>query len=426
MACRRVRRALVIAGLVVVVLALGLAIAVPLVLPVVRFPRPGGPHEVGTVSRYWIDPARAEIFTPDPADWRELMVQVWYPAELGSSPQRAPYLVDAARVTAGLSRVFGAPALAFRGLRDAVTNAVEGAPVASAKSRYPVLVHLEGLGGFRQVSTFQVEELVSHGYVVVALDQPFTSVSVTFPDGRAVDMSSVEEVRPLVRQSYLPAEPAPVLHGQTLDHGIIPFLGEDVSFVLDRLEELDGDGTADPLAGRLDLTRVGLVGTSLGGLVAAEASRIDSRVRATLIMDAAVPLQTAAAGLDQPTMWLTRPAYTMRNERARTGGWSEVEIAAHHSTMRATFEGLRAPGYFVQVPDISHLDFTDVPSWSPAFRWLRVTGPRDGEYAHRVINDYSLNFFDRHLKGKEGSLLDGPSATHPDVTIDLHHPSINP
>ena len=139
-------------------------------------------------------------------------------------------------------------------------------------------------------------------------------------------------------------------------------------------------------------------------------------------MDAPVPLQTVAAGLNQPTMWLTRPPDTMRLERERIGGWSEAEIKAHHVTMRATFESLRAPGYFVEVPDDSHLDFTDVPSWSPAFRWLRVTGPRDGKYAHRVINDYSLNFFDRHLLGKPGSLLDVPSTTYPDVTIDRHHP----
>jgi dienelactone hydrolase len=419
----RWRKALAVASVVLGFTAVGVAVATPLVLPVVRFPRPRGPYQVGTVSHHWTDPARAEIFTSDPTDRRELMVQIWYPAEVDSpAPQRAAYLADPDVVTDGLSRLFGIPALAFRGLRHAETNAVEGAAVASAESRYPVLVLLEGLGGFRQANTFQVEELVSHGYVVVALDQPFTSASVAFPDGRVVDMSSVEEMRPLARQSYLPAEPAPVLHGQTLEHGIIPFLGEDVSFVLDRLEALDGDGAADPLSGRLDLSRVGLIGMSLGGIVAGEASRTDPRVKATLVMDAPMPLQTVAAGLDQPTMWLTRPADTMRLERERAGGWPEEEITAHHSTMRATFESLRAPGYFVQVPDISHVDFTDLPSWSPAFRWLRICRPRDGEYAHRVINDYSLSFFDRHLRGMPGSLLDGPSATYPDVTIEVHHP----
>jgi alpha-beta hydrolase superfamily lysophospholipase len=47
-----------------------------------------------------------------------------------------------------------------------------------------VLLFLEGATGFRQMNTFQVEELVSHGYVVAAIDQPGAAAAVVFPDGR--------------------------------------------------------------------------------------------------------------------------------------------------------------------------------------------------------------------------------------------------
>ena len=47
--------------------------------------------------------------------------------------------------------------------------------MADDEPSYPVLIFLEGLGAFRQMSTFQVEELVSHGYIVVAIDQPYTA-----------------------------------------------------------------------------------------------------------------------------------------------------------------------------------------------------------------------------------------------------------
>jgi hypothetical protein len=36
------------------------------------------------------------------------------------------------------------------------------------------------------MNTFQVEELVSHGYIIVAIDQPYAAASVVFPDGRQV------------------------------------------------------------------------------------------------------------------------------------------------------------------------------------------------------------------------------------------------
>jgi hypothetical protein len=44
---------------------------------VFRFPRPSGPYAIGTVSYHWVDGARPEVFTADPNDHRDLMVQVW-------------------------------------------------------------------------------------------------------------------------------------------------------------------------------------------------------------------------------------------------------------------------------------------------------------------------------------------------------------
>ena len=54
------------------------------------------PHATGTLTYHWVDASRAEIFTADPNARRELMVQVWYPADAVPSPTRAPYLPEAA------------------------------------------------------------------------------------------------------------------------------------------------------------------------------------------------------------------------------------------------------------------------------------------------------------------------------------------
>jgi len=60
------------------------------VLPVFRFPQPGGPYDIGTVTYHWIDTSRPEIFTSDLAARRELMVQIWYPARADPAFPRAP------------------------------------------------------------------------------------------------------------------------------------------------------------------------------------------------------------------------------------------------------------------------------------------------------------------------------------------------
>ena len=404
-------------------LGLLVSVALPTLLPVFRFPQPSGPYAIGTTTYHWVDAERREIFAADPQARRELMAQIWYPAKADPVAPRAPYSQDVAALTSAFARLHRKPEFLFGNVQYATTHAIPSAPVADGEPRYPVLLFLEGVTGFRQMNTFQVEELVSHGYIVVALDQPYTAAAVVFPDGRQAAGLSVEQLQPLIRASYIPAEQAPVLHGKAVEGGsIIPYLAQDVVFALDRLTALD---RADPhgiLTGRLDLQRVGTFGVSLGGIVGGEACRLEPRVRACLVMDAPMSTDVVRAGLKQPSMWITRDAETMRLERQRAGGWPEAEILAHRTTMRAVFERLPGDGYFVQVPEMFHSNLTDIPSWSPLWPVLGVAGPIDVRRAHGIINAYSLAFFDRHLQDQPATRFDGPIAHFPEVRFETRQP----
>src|SRR5829696_592349 len=314
------------------ILGLVVSIVLPIMLPVFFFFKQKTAYEIGTLTYHWVDADRPEVFTADPDDRRELMVQVWYPAKGDPSSPRAPYIQDADAVTSAFARLFDVPEFLLGNLKHVTTNAIPSAPVAAPMADdepgYPVLIYLEGQGAFRQMNTFLVEELVSHGYVVVAIDQPYTATDVVFPDGRQVEGLPTERTKPLARQSYLPAERAPTLNGRTFQEGIVPYLAQDVSFALDRLAVLN---QADPngiLTGRLDLQRAGTFGPSLGGLVGGEACRLEPRLRACLFLDAPMPTDVVEEGLQQPAMWITRDADAMRLERRKAGGWPEAEIHA--------------------------------------------------------------------------------------------------
>lgn len=394
-------------------LVLAVAIALPIALPVFRFPHPSGPYEIGTLTYHWVDTSRAEIFTADPNARRELMVQIWYPAQGKASSPRAPYVQDADTLALALARLKHLPEFVFGQLKNVTTNAIPSAPVADDEPNYPVLIFLEGANGFRQMNTFQVEELASHGYVVAAIDQPYTAASVVFPDGHQATGLSFDQMKPLIRQSYSPADKAPTLHGRTFKDGIITYLAQDVIFTLNQLATLNLADSNGILTGRFDLQRVGTFGVSLGGIVGGQACRLEPRLRACLVMDATMPTDVVQAGLQQPTMWITRDAKTMQLE-----GWPQIEIDEHQTTMRAAFNSLRGDGYFVQVPGMFHLNLTDIPYWSPLFPWLGVTGPLDGQRAHSIVNAYSLAFFDRHLRGRPEALLDGPTSQYPEVLFE--------
>jgi hypothetical protein len=71
-----------------------------------------------------------------------------------------------------------------------------------------------------------------------------------------------------------------------------------------------------------------------------------------------------------------------------------------------------------------HLNLTDVPLLisAPFGRRGGLFGPIDAHRVHRIVNAYTLAFFDRHLKGRQATLIDGPAAQYPEVRFDNRRP----
>ena len=409
-------------------LGLALFLAWSKLLPVFVFPAPGGPHAIGTLTYHLIDSDRTETLNTDTNSRRELMVQIWYPAKPAASampltpPFGAPYVENVEALAKALSLLMNLPAVLLRQFKHVTTHAVPGAPVADEKPNYPVLIFLQGAIGFRQMNTFQVEALVSHGYIVVALDQPYTAAVVVFPDGREVAALALEQMTRLIHQSHSPATIAPVLNGRPFDNGIVPHLAQDVSFTLNQLGAINQVDPNSILTGRLNLQNIGVFGISLGGIVASQACLLEPRLQACLFMDAPMPVDVAKFGLQQPALWITRDIETMRLERRRSGGWTEADISEHQTSMHAAFNNSRGARYFVQVAGMFHVNLTDVPFWSPLMPWLGITGPIDAQRAHSIVNAYSLAFFNRHLLSRSEPLLEGLAQQYPEVVFNVRKP----
>jgi hypothetical protein len=239
---------------------------------------------------------------------------------------------------------------------------------------------------------------------VAALDQPYVEAVVVFPDGRTV---SYDERWDPPHRTFL------------YEH--IPYVAEDVTFVLDQLEALSTDSRGI-LGGRLDLKGLGLIGHSFGGVVGSEACRVDRRLRAALLEDAFMPASVVGAGLVQPAMFITRDADSMRLERETAGGWPESDIDETLDTMRAVYERLPGHGYWIEVPGMFHLDMTDAPFLSSLVPWPGFSGPIGGHRAHLIINTYSLAFFDRTLRDRPAPILDGPSQRFPEAHFESRRP----
>jgi dienelactone hydrolase len=129
----------------------------------------------------------------------------------------------------------------------------------------PVILYSPGWGGTREQSSIQVENLASHGFVVVGCDD-IASDPATDPDrGQAIDLGSDAALKATIERA-----------GR---HVVL-----QANRVIDVLRALES-GQVPALAGRLDLTRIGAMGYSVGGAVAIQAGLMDPRIGAVLNID---------------------------------------------------------------------------------------------------------------------------------------------
>ena len=361
------------------------------------FAKPMGKYAVGTVS-YWVtDPDREEIFITDKHQARQIPIQVWYPAENSSQSDYAPYIPEATKVSEAISELLHIPKALLYPLQFKRSNALEKAPISKEKTQYPVLLYLTGLYGHRCISTFQIQELVSQGYIVVGIDCPIAVALATFPDGNTLKSLPRTLIDPMLNESLTEENPLLSYKGKTFEGGLIAYFAKDVSRVIDFLTTLNINDPNHLLYNKLNLDRLGAFGVSLGGVIVSEASWRDRRIKASLIMESPIPKKIAQTGLPIPTMVITRPAESMRTERKKSGGWTEKDIEQHLSTMRALFENT-AESEFVQIPDMFHVDFTDVPLWVPFAQLLGLSGRTPIEETHDKLNSLTLKFFEEYLR----------------------------
>ena len=342
---------------------------------------------VGAVSDAATDLARREFFARHGS--RVVPFQILYPA---SAPGRdARYVPDAKPVLAAIERNQGR--LVGRALTRIGTIAAPWTEGARPRTNepFPVVIYLPGVTGYMQMSSFQTTALAADGFVVVTLNQPGNVAAARLPDGSVVRGMSRDEAIELITPSYRPVSLAPKLAARLApERSIVPYLAADVPLVIDRLSAINAD-PRHPLYGLLDLEAIGVMGVSLGAIVAAQACQND-RITACLMMDAPVPTAIANAGLRKPALWLTRPAADQRAERAASGGWPEEEIAAQSESIAHAVSNSRQ-ARVVTLTGLYHVDFTDLPEIQPLLGRAGQAGPIGTSQAHRDILRPTMAFF---------------------------------
>lgn len=308
-----------------------------------RLPKPTGPWPVGTTIVSFEASDKTQV---------PIVARAWYPAPLGSRGAHASYQYGSTARTLK-ERMIG---------MFVHTDALRNVPIV--RGRAPVIVYLPGMGGRSFHNSAQAQDLASHGYVVFAVDD--TQPTFDF------DTSSASGIR----------------KGEADGDRKIRSQASDIGRLLDELHRQEASHSGF-FSQHLALEHVGAFGFSFGGAVAAELAAIDPRVVGAIDLDGSMYGTSAAEGVAKPFLYVTSTTYSKVPQEA---AYDRKQFASVKRDLH------RHGGYLLSVAGTDHYNFTD----ACIFPSLRRTGfgSIDGALGERIVSQYVLAFFNRHLRGR--------------------------
>ncbi len=344
-------------------------------------PMPTGPYCVGASDYHFVDRRRPEPFTPDdPVDTREVVVRIFYPASATATSAYGSYMGPTTlEALAYYIDMEDAPEM----VADLAVQFRQNAPLADGEGPFPLVLFSPGLGSVYQLSTALLEDLASRGYVVAAVNHPYFSAVTELPDGRVVegDAPGAEERFDL--------------------------LVGDLQLVLDEVLALGANDPTGRFTGRLDSTRIGAFGHSIGGAAALGLLEADTRVIAGIDMDGS-PRRDDSNG--EPVL---QPV--LLHVAGVTNLQARPDIATYWRKMEE-------PGYAVVASDAGHLSYTDLPMLLAAFdpdinlrQW--DAGTVDPIRMTELTRAYNASFFSVYLQEEDFSSFAALPESYPEAPL---------
>lgn len=397
--------------------------------PRIELPAPTGPFAVGTTAYHLIDKSRKEILSHNPEDYRELMIQVWYPADANPSSHKAtpdgpaeefyPYLSqEMPYVKETISGYYELPLEQLCHLDKPIkTHSIYNAPVSSLQNQYPILLFSHGLGTcIGRLNTCILEDLASHGYIVVAIDHTYDNLVTFFPGSKVIKPQDAKRIFP----EGVTEEEKQKGFEQALEKNIHLWVG-DMQFVLNELEKFNRQDPTHLLTSKLNISRVGAFGHSYGGFAAAQMCRLDKRCKAGIDIDGAVWGKDAQKPFDRPFMFLlAEKSFELSNFSAEklekmhaTKADIDKHITSNRESLENLFNNLTNDAYFIFLKKADHMSFTDYNLLYPAGLEPDVIAPLKGiEITRKLV----VGFFDVYLKNKDRAQFIQMMEQMPEVT----------
>ena len=346
-------------------------------IPFNEVPKPTGDRNIGTESVELIDIDRLEWFTEDPQDLRKIMIQIWYPTDDLDGEKESYIDYGELRIEALASQFDYSPFL-FKKLIDVETNSIKKAE-PSTQSSFPLVIFSHGLGGNRTQNTIMIEELTSHGYVVIAIEHAYDANISIFNNGDVADYRSGINYQRRNTQKITPEEFWAIRLPQ------LETRAKDVSYIIDQLEL---GNLPENIINIIDLDNIGVFGHSFGGATSIYSTYNDHRIDACINLDGwmvVVPDEIVDNGINKNFMYLGQEQW---DEKLN---YQKLDKFIKSNTKSSK----------ILIPNTTHYDFSDTPHMSKAAKFLNKSGKVKSKNLKNLLNELIISFFNQNLKNQK-------------------------
>lgn len=277
--------------------------------------------------------------------------------------------------------------------------------------QYPVIFFSHGAFGYYQSNMSTYMELASHGYVVVSLEHPYHALFTKDTDGKTI-ITDAQFLRDIQGINVDDVSEEQIF---AVSSGWMELRLADSNFAVDRVKEAAQKQTLSEcffVSGKdrekleavlpmMDCGRIGFMGHSLGGATAVTIGRQREDIGAVIDFDGTMlgEVEKVTDGVDiikeEPyhiplLSFDSEEHHRSREELSGQGVPYANNVVLDHA----------ANGYSTYIAGTGHMNYTDLPLFSPFLADMLGTGEVDAEACILKMNEIALAFFDCYLKGE--------------------------
>lgn len=320
------------------------ALSLAIFCPQYEQPETTGSYEVATTKYTWIDHSRADEFS-ESGENRALTVEFWYPENTDGT--------------------------------------------------YPLVVFSHGAFGFSGSNYSTCAELASNGYVVASIGHTHQAF-YTMDTNRKLTLVDTDFINKASEINAI----SDTMHEEEIYKTTKEWMKlrtDDENFVINTILSENEKDNADELFSLINTEKIGLMGHSLGGAASAQVGRERDDIDAVIVLDGTMLGEEVAFQNNMVVLNNTPYPIPLLNVYAEDHYTnSKEQVGDAYNNFYATQNALCA--YETVFQNAGHLNFTDLPLFSPTLAKMLGVGTVDARDCIETMNKVVLKFFNSYLK----------------------------